>query len=163
ADLHQRGARDRVGAAGGVGLPGPAVPRADERVEGRVGSDRSGTGAGRDWHTRPDLLPPAPAAPPSSARRPSRATHPPHGSTDPGCINAVMTDGSVRFIKYTVDPRTFKRLGNKADGMILSSGDWLTGAGRAGLEGRGTEVFSSRFTATESAGTGWGSEGRVRV
>jgi prepilin-type N-terminal cleavage/methylation domain-containing protein/prepilin-type processing-associated H-X9-DG protein len=45
------------------------------------------------------------------------------GSSHPGGINAVMADGSVRFIKYTVDPRTFKLLGNKADGMILSSGN----------------------------------------
>jgi prepilin-type processing-associated H-X9-DG protein len=45
------------------------------------------------------------------------------GSSHPGGINAVMADGSGRFIKYTVDPRTFKLLGNKADGMILSSGD----------------------------------------
>jgi prepilin-type N-terminal cleavage/methylation domain-containing protein len=45
------------------------------------------------------------------------------GSSHPGGINAVMTDGSVRFIKYTVDPRTFKLLGNKADGMILSGGN----------------------------------------
>ena len=43
------------------------------------------------------------------------------GSSHPGGINAVMTDGSVRFIKYTIDPRTFRFLGNKADGMILGA------------------------------------------
>jgi prepilin-type N-terminal cleavage/methylation domain-containing protein/prepilin-type processing-associated H-X9-DG protein len=45
------------------------------------------------------------------------------GSSHPGGINALMADGSVRFIKYSVDPRTFKLLGNKADGMIIS-GDY---------------------------------------
>jgi prepilin-type N-terminal cleavage/methylation domain-containing protein/prepilin-type processing-associated H-X9-DG protein len=43
------------------------------------------------------------------------------GSSHPGGINAVMTDGSVRFIKYTVDPRTFRLLGNKTDGMIVGA------------------------------------------
>jgi prepilin-type N-terminal cleavage/methylation domain-containing protein len=45
------------------------------------------------------------------------------GSSHPGGIYAVMADGSVRFIKFTVDPRTFKLLGNKADGQIVSSAD----------------------------------------
>ena len=45
------------------------------------------------------------------------------GSSHPGALNAVMTDGSVRVIKYSIDPRTFKLLGNKADGMILSGGN----------------------------------------
>jgi prepilin-type N-terminal cleavage/methylation domain-containing protein/prepilin-type processing-associated H-X9-DG protein len=43
------------------------------------------------------------------------------GSSHPGGINALMADGSGRFIKYTIDPRTFKLLGNKSDGMVFSS------------------------------------------
>src|SRR5262249_2179054 len=45
------------------------------------------------------------------------------GASHAGGINAVMADGSGRFIKYTIDPRTFQLLGNKADGQIVSSGD----------------------------------------
>jgi type II secretory pathway pseudopilin PulG len=45
------------------------------------------------------------------------------GSSHTGGFNAVMADGSGRFIKYSIDPRTFTLLGNKADGLVIG-GDY---------------------------------------
>jgi prepilin-type N-terminal cleavage/methylation domain-containing protein/prepilin-type processing-associated H-X9-DG protein len=41
------------------------------------------------------------------------------GSSHPGRFNALLTDGSVRPISYTINPTVFRYLGNKADGQIL--------------------------------------------
>jgi prepilin-type N-terminal cleavage/methylation domain-containing protein len=41
------------------------------------------------------------------------------GSSHPGVINAVLTDGSVRTIRYSVSPRVFGFLGNKSDGQVI--------------------------------------------
>ena len=43
------------------------------------------------------------------------------GSSHPGGINAQFGDGSVRFIKFTVDPSTFRRLAVIDDGEIISA------------------------------------------
>ena len=43
------------------------------------------------------------------------------GSSHPGGINAQFGDGSVHFIKYTVDPGAFRRLSVIDDGEPLSS------------------------------------------
>jgi len=43
------------------------------------------------------------------------------GSSHPGGVNAVLGDGSVRFIKFTVDPNTFRRLSVIDDGEVLSA------------------------------------------
>jgi uncharacterized protein DUF1559 len=42
------------------------------------------------------------------------------GASHPYGFNAVLADGSVRPISYTVDPEVFRRLGNKADGESLN-------------------------------------------
>jgi prepilin-type processing-associated H-X9-DG protein len=41
------------------------------------------------------------------------------GSSHPGRFNALLTDGSVRPISYTINPIIFKLLGNKADGQVF--------------------------------------------
>ena len=43
------------------------------------------------------------------------------GSSHPGGINAQFGDGSVHFIKFTVDPSTFRRLSVIDDGEIISA------------------------------------------
>ena len=43
------------------------------------------------------------------------------GGPHPGGINVVLGDGSVRFIKYTVDPSTFRRLAVIDDGEPLGA------------------------------------------
>jgi prepilin-type N-terminal cleavage/methylation domain-containing protein len=43
------------------------------------------------------------------------------GSPHPAGINAVMGDGSVRLITYTVNPTTFNALGHIADGAVISN------------------------------------------
>jgi prepilin-type N-terminal cleavage/methylation domain-containing protein/prepilin-type processing-associated H-X9-DG protein len=42
-------------------------------------------------------------------------------SRHPGGANCTMGDGSVRFMKNSVSPSTFKLLGNRADGEILDA------------------------------------------
>ncbi len=42
------------------------------------------------------------------------------GSAHPGGINAVFADGSVTFIRFDVDLETLNRLGNRADGEIIT-------------------------------------------
>ena len=46
------------------------------------------------------------------------------GSSHPGGINAVLGDGSVRFISYTVDPSTFRKLSVIDDGEVLSADEY---------------------------------------
>jgi prepilin-type N-terminal cleavage/methylation domain-containing protein len=41
------------------------------------------------------------------------------GSSHPNLINALLGDGSVRVISYTVSKKTFQYLGNVADGHII--------------------------------------------
>ncbi|WP_435011323.1 DUF1559 domain-containing protein [Tundrisphaera lichenicola] len=43
------------------------------------------------------------------------------GGSHPGGINAVLGDGSVRFIKFSVDPSAFRRLSVIDDGEVLSA------------------------------------------
>jgi len=45
------------------------------------------------------------------------------GSSHPNGVNAVLADGSVRVISFTIGRRTFRLLGNKSDGQPLPS-DW---------------------------------------
>jgi prepilin-type processing-associated H-X9-DG protein len=45
-------------------------------------------------------------------------------STHPGGLNIAMTDGSVRFLKETIDYTTYQFLGDKADGQVISAGDF---------------------------------------
>jgi prepilin-type N-terminal cleavage/methylation domain-containing protein len=46
------------------------------------------------------------------------------GSSHTSGINAVLADGSVRFINYTIDKSVFEYLGNKSDGQALASTDF---------------------------------------
>lgn len=43
------------------------------------------------------------------------------GSSHPGGVNVVLSDGSVRFIKFTVDPGTFRKLAVIDDNEPLSA------------------------------------------
>jgi len=43
------------------------------------------------------------------------------GSAHPSGFNALLCDGSVRVINYTIDVTTFGRLGNRADGQPLGN------------------------------------------
>jgi prepilin-type processing-associated H-X9-DG protein len=45
------------------------------------------------------------------------------GSSHPGRFNAVFADGSVRAISYSIDPTTFKYLGSRNDGQVISGDD----------------------------------------
>jgi prepilin-type N-terminal cleavage/methylation domain-containing protein/prepilin-type processing-associated H-X9-DG protein len=42
------------------------------------------------------------------------------GSSHSGGVNVVFADGSVGFIQYEVDLETFNRLGNRADGEVIT-------------------------------------------
>ncbi|WP_435017179.1 DUF1559 domain-containing protein [Tundrisphaera sp. TA3] len=46
------------------------------------------------------------------------------GGPHPGGINAVLGDGSVKFIKFTVNPGTFRKLAVIDDGEVLSSDEY---------------------------------------
>jgi prepilin-type processing-associated H-X9-DG protein len=43
------------------------------------------------------------------------------GSSHPGGSNVVLCDGSVRFLKFTIDPNAMRRLSVIDDGEILSA------------------------------------------
>jgi prepilin-type N-terminal cleavage/methylation domain-containing protein/prepilin-type processing-associated H-X9-DG protein len=45
------------------------------------------------------------------------------GSNHTSGMNAVFGDGSVRFIRYSVDPATFMRACNRMDGLTFNLGD----------------------------------------
>ena len=42
-------------------------------------------------------------------------------SHHPGGVNTLMADGSVRFIKNSVDPSNWRALGTIAGGEVISS------------------------------------------
>jgi prepilin-type processing-associated H-X9-DG protein len=65
--------------------------------------------------TKPDDLPFDPAAAPSLFGA---------GSSHPGGFNAAMGDGSVRFIKGTIDPRTFRALITRNLGEVITAGEF---------------------------------------
>jgi prepilin-type N-terminal cleavage/methylation domain-containing protein/prepilin-type processing-associated H-X9-DG protein len=46
------------------------------------------------------------------------------GSSHPGRFNAVLADGSVRGISYSINPTVFEYLGNKRDGQVINSNDF---------------------------------------
>jgi prepilin-type N-terminal cleavage/methylation domain-containing protein len=46
------------------------------------------------------------------------------GSSHPSGINALLADGSVHSISYSIDKLTFQLLGNESDGQPLPSNDW---------------------------------------
>ncbi|MGC8640430.1 MAG: DUF1559 domain-containing protein [Isosphaeraceae bacterium] len=43
------------------------------------------------------------------------------GSRHPGGANFAFGDGSVRFVRQTIDPTVYQRLGNRADGEVIDS------------------------------------------
>ncbi len=45
------------------------------------------------------------------------------GSAHPGGMNAVMGDGSVRVIKYGINPHVFNALGHRSDGAVITNLD----------------------------------------
>jgi prepilin-type N-terminal cleavage/methylation domain-containing protein len=46
------------------------------------------------------------------------------GSSHPGRFNAVLADGSVHGISYSINPTVFEYLGNKSDGQVINSNDF---------------------------------------
>jgi prepilin-type N-terminal cleavage/methylation domain-containing protein/prepilin-type processing-associated H-X9-DG protein len=46
------------------------------------------------------------------------------GASHPGRFNALLADGSVRGVSYTIDPTVFRYLGNKSDGQAINSDDF---------------------------------------
>ena len=42
-------------------------------------------------------------------------------SYHPGGVNFAMGDGSVRFLKQSIDPRTYNALGTRASGEVISA------------------------------------------
>lgn len=42
------------------------------------------------------------------------------GSSHSGVFNVVLADGSVRALRYTIDPTTFRNLGNISDGQVVN-------------------------------------------
>ena len=63
--------------------------------------------------TKPDDLVFDPAAAPSLHGA---------GSPHPGGFNASMADGSVRFLKYTIDLKVFRALITRAAGEVVGRG-----------------------------------------
>ena len=45
-------------------------------------------------------------------------------SNHPGGANFLFADGSVHFLKSTVQMRTYWSLGTRADGEVISSNNW---------------------------------------
>ena len=43
------------------------------------------------------------------------------GSSHPGGVNAVLGDGSVRFLKFTIDPGSMRKLSSIDDAEVLSA------------------------------------------
>ena len=46
------------------------------------------------------------------------------GSSHSGGMNAVLADGSVRFVNFSIDKTVFTNLGDKSDGQVISSNDF---------------------------------------
>jgi prepilin-type N-terminal cleavage/methylation domain-containing protein/prepilin-type processing-associated H-X9-DG protein len=46
------------------------------------------------------------------------------GSSHPGRINALLADGSVRSISYSINPYVFSYLGNRSDGQVIDANDF---------------------------------------
>jgi prepilin-type processing-associated H-X9-DG protein len=46
------------------------------------------------------------------------------GASHPGRFNAVLADGSVLSISYSINPTVFEYLGNKSDGQVINSNDF---------------------------------------
>ena len=82
----------------------------------------------------PGMLPPFGSGPPAEAlipAPPADADIPPaalfvgsFSSNHPGGINCAFGDGSVRFLKNTVDPTVYRYLGNRADGEVISDNSY---------------------------------------
>jgi prepilin-type processing-associated H-X9-DG protein len=51
--------------------------------------------------------------------RPGYDTWYPFGSAHSGQFNVVLCDGSVRSISYQIDGETYRRLGNRRDGLVI--------------------------------------------
>ena len=78
------------------------------------------TGWGDD-NVRRTSVPPQPDI--TNTAIPSGAVDHHFGSSHTGGMNAVLADGSVRFIRFTVPQVTFQRLGHTHDGNVVNMND----------------------------------------
>ena len=84
------------------------------------GEDNEGYTSGWDhdvWR-RTDLLPLADC---NTAVTSGCADSHRFGSSHPGGFNGLLGDGSVRFLRYTIDATTFRNLGDRIDGQVISN------------------------------------------
>lgn len=85
--------------------------------------DDSGYIDGWDWdHIRWGYFQPTPDwkdANPSAAHTGNASLHSSFGSSHPGVMNAVLCDGSVRTLNFSVDLEVFKKFCNRKDGEVI--------------------------------------------
>jgi prepilin-type N-terminal cleavage/methylation domain-containing protein/prepilin-type processing-associated H-X9-DG protein len=80
--------------------------------------DNEGYTAGNDWDTMRDAnVPPLPDTNAPTSENGFAG----FGSSHPSGMNFVFGDGSVRHLKYSINPTVFSRLGTRADGNPLDS------------------------------------------
>jgi prepilin-type N-terminal cleavage/methylation domain-containing protein len=96
-----------------------------EEPDAKWVSDNGGWADGWDYDTlRCTMYPPAQdGEAPEGLTQIHADIHYQFGSAHAGGINAAMADGGVHFLSYDIDRELFNRLGNKADGEIVS-GDY---------------------------------------
>lgn len=83
--------------------------------------DNEGYSGGNDWDTmRNTGYPPAHDTNEETTERGFAS----FGSSHPQGFNLGLVDGSVRFVAFTVDPDVFSRLGTRAEGQPVSSGEF---------------------------------------
>jgi prepilin-type processing-associated H-X9-DG protein len=83
--------------------------------------DNEGYTGGSDWDTmRNANYPPGPDTRDGSAARGYAS----FGSSHATGFNAVFADGSVHHIPFTIDPTLFSRLGSRADGQPIDTGEF---------------------------------------
>ena len=94
------------------------LPR--DRMGGFQGEDNEGYTSGwdHDVHRRTDLLP-LPDCNASSTPRCADSVR--FGSSHLGGFNGLLGDGSVRFIKFSIDATTFLNLGRINNGQVVSN------------------------------------------
>ncbi|MCI0742254.1 MAG: DUF1559 domain-containing protein [Gemmataceae bacterium] len=91
-----------------------------DRLGGFQGEDNEGYTSGWDHDVlrRTDLLPLPDCIAATTA---GCANSVRFGSSHPGGFNALLGDGTVRFVSYSISATTFLRLGHRVDGQVLGN------------------------------------------